>query len=433
MSEDSVVGNGNGEATIDPAGAAVPQPVIDALLQRLNAAVTNAEEANRKANSEALYAFNAKTTCEAHATEISKIKGAVEAESTWLATTRKSVEDAAQTTATAVAEAVTNARVITASKADVDAAVLAIESASAQSQNGLTAIEAAQTEAKNVKQRIADAAAEVVQTKATVDTQSSAVQALHTQVSTAAADVQVHSATVMDCKNRSVTLLGLMEDVKQTATSAQARAAEYEEQLKQLGADCADLHKKIEALLPGATSAGLASAFENEKRRFVLPQLVSVGIFVIAAIALAVIGSQHLKDVATQAAGTAITWDLVLRNIANRLLLVGPLLWVGYVALRNFTTALRLQEDYAYKEVISRSFEGYKREMANLPPNVDVAPLVRLCENVLTTIGQRPGRLYEGKHDDITPLTPLTSLTKDVLKAVNDLAAKIPGLQRLGE
>jgi len=29
--------------------------------------------------------------------------------------------------------------------------------------------------------------------------------------------------------------------------------------------------------------------------------------------------------------------------------------------------ALRVQEEYAFKEAISATFEGYKREMANIP------------------------------------------------------------------
>ena len=43
----------------------------------------------------------------------------------------------------------------------------------------------------------------------------------------------------------------------------------YEAKLAELTTDYQALHKQIENLLPGATSAGLASAFNAQKVRFV--------------------------------------------------------------------------------------------------------------------------------------------------------------------
>jgi len=65
--------------------------------------------------------------------------------------------------------------------------------------------------------------------------------------------------------------------------------------------------------------------------------------------------------------------------------------------------SLRLEEDYAYKEAISTAFEGYKREMENILPGdlQGPRPLTTLCTNVLRAIAERPGRIYEGKQQDI--------------------------------
>jgi hypothetical protein len=87
--------------------------------------------------------------------------------------------------------------------------------------------------------------------------------------------------------------------------------------------------------------------------------------------------------------------------------------------------ALRMQDEYAFKEALSATFEGYKREMAGIQVSeTAVAPLLTLCENVLLTLAQRPGRIYEGHHEDITPLAPLT-------KAVGDITAKLT--ERVGD
>ena len=65
--------------------------------------------------------------------------------------------------------------------------------------------------------------------------------------------------------------------------------------------------------------------------------------------------------------------------------------------------SLRLEEDYAYKEAISTAFEGYKREMEKITTadSQGAIPLTILCTNVLRAIAERPGRMYEGKHQDI--------------------------------
>jgi hypothetical protein len=52
--------------------------------------------------------------------------------------------------------------------------------------------------------------------------------------------------------------------------------------------------------------------------------------------------------------------------------------------------------------------------MTSIPAAAEqLAPILTLCDNVLKTLGQRPGRLYDGKHDDVTPLSPVMKLIKE--------------------
>jgi len=44
-----------------------------------------------------------------------------------------------------------------------------------------------------------------------------------------------------------------------------------------------------------------------------------------------------------------------------------------------------------------------------------------LCDNVLVTLAQRPGRIYEGRHEDITPLAPLTKVLADTTAATGKI------------
>jgi len=122
------------------------------------------------------------------------------------------------------------------------------------------------------------------------------------------------------------------------------------------------------------------------------------------------------------------------RHFVSRLPLIAPLIWLAIYAGRHYGLALRLQEEYAYKEAVSAAFEGYKREMSTVGMRSDGgSPLVTLCENVLNTLGQRPGRIYESKPEDITPMTTVATAVKDAAVAAKEAvqvataAAKPPG------
>jgi hypothetical protein len=95
-----------------------------------------------------------------------------------------------------------------------------------------------------------------------------------------------------------------------------------------------------------------------------------------------------------------------------RLPIMAPLIWLAIYAGRNYMNSLRLEEDYAYKEAISTAFEGYKREMEKIAGGdaVSLAPITILCTNVLRAIAERPGRIYEGKQQDINLFSETTAV-----------------------
>jgi hypothetical protein len=126
-------------------------------------------------------------------------------------------------------------------------------------------------------------------------------------------------------------------------------------------------------------------------------------------------------------------WDSILRDLVQRLPFVVPLVWLGIVSGRQYMTALRMEEEYAFKEATSTAFEGYKQQMITVPENVNGGgkPINTLCENVLSSLSRRPGLIYEGKHHDVTPLTPVVEAVEKLgnvivegLKQAKDISLK---------
>jgi len=383
------------------------------LRERAEAATKAAEEANSKANSESAFAYNAKQNAEDHAKAISQIHGTVDAEIAGLATTKKNAEEAASAITVLKATADADARIVSEKRAAIENEATATQAASERGTAALVAIEQARSEVAAALNAVTSGAAAVALAKTNSDTALASIQTSQTQSAEIAAKAANDGAVISKIESDANSLFKSLNKALVSAKEAQERVTAHEKQLTELMMGYEDLNKKIEGLLPNATSAGLASAFRIQKKRFQRPQLYWLVTFVFTIILLLIVGIVGSPLVQADGPSGAIdTWDAILRHIAVRLPLIVPLVWLGIYAGRNYMLALRVEEEYAFKEAVSTAFEGYKREMANIPA-VDgnaAPPLVVLCENVLRALAQRPGRIYEGRHEDITPLSPVRGI-----------------------
>lgn len=191
----------------------------------------------------------------------------------------------------------------------------------------------------------------------------------------------------------------------------------YEQHLAELAAQCKEQLETITGLLPGATSAGLAHAFDDRRKTFLKPgtrwQWLFVG-SVSFIVLLALTGLWHVSM-----AATPLTWDELARLWVARLPIAGALVWLALHASRESALAKRLEEDYGYKAAIAASFQGFQKQMAELGGSVaESSPLSKLCGDTLTTIASPPGRIYEKHRLTVTPTGELAAAATAVAEAV---------------
>lgn len=372
---------------------------IESLRARADGAIKEIEEATRKANSESGFAFNAKGNAEEHAKAIAQIRGTVDATFAGLTATKANIEEVATTVAALRATADGDVKAVAEAKAAVTRDAATVTAAAERVAAVMPAIDQGSKDANAIT-----AAKDGAEASAT------AIQVLQTQMNEVSAKAASDGLAIAKSQGEAATAVTSMNKAATAAQAANARVNEYEGQLSKLGEEFATMQAKLEGLLPHATSAGLASAFHNQKARFSKPQPYWLGLFVAAIGAL------------LWAAGAGLpaandSWDAILRHFVNRLPLVAPLVWLAIYAGHHYSMALRMEEDYAFKEAVSTAFEGYKREMLAIPAGGanDVSPLVTLCENVLSALAERPGRIYDGKPDLVTPLTPAANALKEVV------------------
>ena len=243
------------------------------------------------------------------------------------------------------------------------------------------------------------------------------------EIRTVKASVEVESAAVESARKLSDQSAEKAKDLADKSSVVEARIASYEEKLDELNNRTAEHLKTIIGLLPGATSAGLAHAFDERRKTFLKPhgrwQILFVG-SVVAIVILAFTGLLHVYNVEK-----VPTYDELVRFWLARLPIAGALVWLALYASRESALARRLEEDYGYKSAIASCFEGFQRQMSEIGEGAAPgSPLAQLCANTLTTIAAPPGRIYERHKPTVSP----TNEAKQIAEAGIELgkAAK-PG------
>lgn len=181
---------------------------------------------------------------------------------------------------------------------------------------------------------------------------------------------------------------------------------------------------EIEGLLKGATNASLAGAFESFRSQTEALKKESEKYFfwTIVALVVAIILPYipYLK-----------VWMFVSDNIyielLKRVLFTGPLVWLAYYQAKKTNQYFRLEQEYAHKAVVSRSFEGYKSQVLELykdnPASQEM--LQKLLVGSIETISKNPAEVLNNFKGSSHPLEDikdnLSNLIDPLLKLVETI------------
>lgn len=169
------------------------------------------------------------------------------------------------------------------------------------------------------------------------------------------------------------------------------------------------LHEKIEKLLPGATSAGLARAYEVQRRSFSIPIknntmlfYAAVGLMPVIAF-LTSIQSANLMPLSISFMSHE-TLEAILKSMLLKLPFIAPLIWMAVFASIRRSQYERLQQEYAHKEALAKSYESYRKQLEALL-TTEREPLQKeLINKAIEAISYNASQTLDGKHRDKMPL-----------------------------
>lgn len=170
------------------------------------------------------------------------------------------------------------------------------------------------------------------------------------------------------------------------------------------------LNAEINSLLPGATSAGLATAYKELKDSFDKPIqhssnvfYWSIGFLVIASISLTIDtigGDSWIKFVKFQ------DWSFVLQELVYKLPFYVPVLWLAFYATKRRSEYQRLQQEYAHKEALAKSYNSYMKQIQDLGEK-DLTMQKEFIMKTIDAIAYNASSTLDGKHGDKMPTQEL--------------------------
>lgn len=166
------------------------------------------------------------------------------------------------------------------------------------------------------------------------------------------------------------------------------------------------LNEEIESLIPGATSAGLATAYHDLKHSFDKP-IRNYGFMFYGSITI-------LFIVALFTVTESISWTSIkfidvtdlsnfFANFIVRLPLILPILWLALFASKRRSESLRLQQEYAHKEALAKSYQNFKQQITELG-SADPELMKKLLESTINSVAFNASTTLDKKHGDNMPI-----------------------------
>jgi hypothetical protein len=292
-------------------------------------------------------------------------------------------------------------------------------------------------------------ATEAEASKTRAQSASDAATTVLTEIRTTKGSADTDADAVAKARKTAEDSAEIAKGLADKSATIEARIAEYEKSLEEFKQTAADRLKTIETLLPGATGAGLAHSLDKRRQSFLNPQKRWQWIFVGSVLAIVFVAVNGWWQIAKieSAPSSKETSQLEQASQSNdphqfqqlfrlwlaRLPVGAALLWLAVHAAREAALAKRIEEDYGYKSTVAASFEGFRRQMADLDANLKSdSPLAKLCGDTLATLAMLPGRIYDKHKLTVSPMDELRESAKVITEGAKPIAEvaktlKVPG------
>ena len=170
-----------------------------------------------------------------------------------------------------------------------------------------------------------------------------------------------------------------------------------------------ELNKQIQSLLPGATSAGLSSAYYEMRNKFSKSAVwygrgFYMSLIVLSLVIYCVRNLSIIEEIPLDK-GLGISLLALFGNFAVKLPFILPALWFVIFVSKRRSEAERLTQEYTHKESLAKSYDSYKQQIKELSEKDENELLPILMGNMIKAIALNPAETLDKKHQSDSPIS----------------------------
>ena len=192
---------------------------------------------------------------------------------------------------------------------------------------------------------------------------------------------------------------GLKQEIEKRKKELDDLKKEYEHFKENQEKRYQALYEKIESLLPGAVSAGLAEAYQEKRKKFEKQTVFWSGIFIVAMIGLFIGGFKVISNETNSLKDTFL-------HLLKYSPLYLPAIWLAIYAGKRRNENMRLEQKYAHKEAVAKSYISYKKQIEELQEEKD-ALVANLLKTSTYIIAEDPSYVLDKDNNEHHPLVEL--------------------------
>ena len=165
-----------------------------------------------------------------------------------------------------------------------------------------------------------------------------------------------------------------------------------------------ELFEQIESLLPGAASTGLAKAYYDQKVSYKWPVRIWAIVFVLALVGVFITGLLSYENGVKLSFEELLNVEQATSKLIARVPFFFALIWLATFSSKQYRQNKRLEQEYAHKEVLAKSYQGYKRELESQGKTATDKEIIGALHKVLVaTIAQNPSKIMDDGQKEDTP------------------------------
>lgn len=165
-----------------------------------------------------------------------------------------------------------------------------------------------------------------------------------------------------------------------------------------------DIEKEAKAVIDLSSDAGLASGFTQRGKEARKNKYISLSVFVLALILL---GTFNFNTIDFNK-----LHEITFQSIMIRLVINMPFIWIAIVSNINLNKYARLEEEYAHKESLAKSFERYKEQIEELDNEKSQELMTTLLKTNLEAFEKNPAETMIHAKSDM-PSSILTNKNQE--------------------